>query len=363
MLKSKKGYLASELFDYKVKDRHSKRIGKISELLINSQSYKIDYIIVGRKKWLVPVSFINSDDSRKKEIIISQPKDRIVHPRTTRVFSKNCYHFSDIKKFIVYDITGLELGLITNIAYYPGLRVDFLVQKEVIREESQKNEIRFPNYFVIPVDCICQFHKRSVILGISKDELNLVNFTGFHHLFLPYQVFDSKKRYVIVEAPTTTASYYLTQRLEALNLASESFFIEELDVSRNTKVRQFVKLFNLVLATSPDTYIPLTTEDARRYFKHGTFIAIEHYRPIGYCFVTIGKQKVTNQKIGVIAGIGVRPSCRGRSIAIALIDKSLRYMIDKDVERIQADIYEINMPSLRLFSSLGFREVGETYLA
>lgn len=38
-------------------------------------------------------------------------------------------------------------------------------------------------------------------------------------------------------------------------------------------------------------------------------------------------------------------------------------MITNDVDTIQADIYEINAPSLRLFRSLGFREVGEIFLA
>jgi L-amino acid N-acyltransferase YncA len=37
-------------------------------------------------------------------------------------------------------------------------------------------------------------------------------------------------------------------------------------------------------------------------------------------------------------------------------------MMEKDVDMIQADIYEMNMPSLRFFSSLGFREVGEMLL-
>ncbi|UCG90400.1 MAG: GNAT family N-acetyltransferase [Candidatus Heimdallarchaeota archaeon] len=367
MLKSKKGHLASELLNYRVRDRHSKKIGKISDLLINSRSHKIDYIIVGRKKWQIPVSFINDDDSKKKEIMVSQTKDRIKKAFSLKpnVISKKCYYFSDVKKSIVYDITGSELGHIANIAYHPGLRVDFLVQKEVLKEESSKNEIRFPNYFVIPVGCICQFLERSAILGISQDELDLINFTGFHHLFLPYQVQDRKKRYVIVEAPATTVSYSLTQRVEALEKASESqsLFIEELDVSHNIKLRQFVKLFNLVLATSPDTYLPLSTEDAQKYFRYGTFIAVEHYRPIGYCTVTIEKQEGTNQKIGVLAGVGVHPSCRGRNIALALLNKSLRYMIDKNVDIIQADIYELNMPSLKLFSSLGFREIGETFLA
>ncbi|UCG02264.1 MAG: GNAT family N-acetyltransferase [Candidatus Heimdallarchaeota archaeon] len=361
MLKSKKGYLASEILDYEVRDRHSKKMGRIRDLLINLLSHKIEYIIVGRKKWAIPISFINNDDSTKKEITVSQTKDRINEACSQKeVFSfDKCYCFSDVKKMIVYDISGSELGRIANIAYYPGLRVDFLVRKE----GSLRTEIRFPNYFVIPVECLCQFHERSVTLGVSEDELNLVNLTGFHHLFLPYQVQSLKNRYVIVEAPITTVNYYLNERMEALQKVSEleSLFIEELDVSHNRKVRQFVRLFNMVLATSPDTFIPLSIEDAQRYFKHGTFIAIEYYKPIGYCTVTIEKQVDTN--IGVIAGIGVHPSCRGRKIALALIQKSLRYLMDRGVDMIHADIYEMNMPSLRLFSSLGFCEVGEMLLA
>ena len=181
MLKSKKGYLASEILDYEIRDRHSKKIRRIRDLLINSRSHKIDYIIVGRKKWAIPVSFLNDDDSSKKEIVVSQTKDRIRNTCSQKESSslKECYSFSNVKKLVVYDITGLQLGRLENIAYYPGLRVDFLVRKEGFL----RTEIYFPNYFVIPVKCLCQFHERAATVGVSKDELDLVNLTGFHHLF------------------------------------------------------------------------------------------------------------------------------------------------------------------------------------
>ena len=267
-------------------------------------------------------------------------------------------YFSNVKKSVVYDITGSELGCISNIAYHPGLRLDFLVRKEGSR-------FLFPNYYVIPDACIGQCYKQSVVLGVPKDELSLVNYSGFHHLFLPYQIPKSKKRYVIVEAPVTTVRHYLDQREEVPKKASESesLFIEELNVTKDIKVRQFVKLFNVILATSPDTYIPLSQEDAQKYFKQGTFIATEHYQPIGYCTVSLVKDDKTNQNTGSIAGIGVHPSNRGRNVALALTKHSLKYMITNDVDTIQADIYEMNTPSLRLFRSLGFREVGEIFLA
>ena len=70
MLKTRKGFFASEILNYSVVDRHSKKIGNVTDLLINSNSHIIDYLIV-KKDWLIPVSFINSDDSTKQEIIVS----------------------------------------------------------------------------------------------------------------------------------------------------------------------------------------------------------------------------------------------------------------------------------------------------
>jgi ribosomal protein S18 acetylase RimI-like enzyme/sporulation protein YlmC with PRC-barrel domain len=358
MLKSKRGHLASESLGYRVVDRHSKKMGKINDLLVDSLSYLVDYIMIG-KDGVIPVSFINSDDSTKREIIVSQTRDRVKQALFRKAISptKRCYSYSEIKNSIVYDITGSKLGSVENIAYHPGLKVDFLVGKPSI------DDFFSPDYFVIPADSIGQFLKESVVLSVSKDELGVINFSGFEQLFSnESEDQGDKKRYVIVEAPVTTVNFYLDQREETLQKATESLFIDELDVSSDGKVYQFVKLFNLVLASSPDTYIPLSDDDARKYFKCGTFIAHEYYKPIGYCSVTIEKQEETDQDIGVIAGIGVHPSKRGRNVALALINQSLRYLMDNEVDTIQADIYETNMPSLRLFSSLGFREVGETYL-
>ncbi|MHA2294626.1 MAG: GNAT family N-acetyltransferase [Candidatus Hodarchaeales archaeon] len=358
MLKPKYGHLASEILGYHIFDRHSKKIGKVSDLLINSHSYLVDYILVGIDR-IIPVSFINNDDSMKKVITLSQAKDRIGQAffQKTGSLSKKCYYFSEIKNTNVYDITGSKMGLVKNIAYHPGLRVDFLVGKPSIIDFLS------PDYFIIPADFIGQYRKGSVVLSVSKEELSIINFSGFEQLFRKENDdHGDKKRYVIFEAPITTVSYYLSQKDEALQDVAEDLFIEELDATNDLKMYQFVNLFNLVLSSSPDTYIPLSIGDARDCFKQGTFLAYEHDEPIGYCCVTIEKQEETGQEIGAIAGIGVHPSKRGKKITLPLINKSLRYLTDKNVDVIQADIYELNIPSLRLFYSLGFREVGETYL-
>ena len=104
-------------------------------------------------------------------------------------------------------------------------------------------------------------------------------------------------------------------------------------------------------------------DDARKFFQHSAFVVYEYNQPIGYCCVTIEKEEDKDINTGVIAGIGVHPSSRGKNVALALVNKTLRYLVDRDVDTIQADIYEMNIPSLRFFSSLGFQEVGETFLA
>ncbi|MFX1510959.1 MAG: GNAT family N-acetyltransferase [Promethearchaeota archaeon] len=200
-------------------------------------------------------------------------------------------------------------------------------------------------------------------LCIPKEGLEIVNLTGVEdHFGKTRQGYGNKKRYVIVEAPITTISFYLQQREEFLQDVTEPLFIEDLDVSDEVKLIKFVKLFNTILASSPDTYIPHSKDDARKYFKQGTFLVYRAHKAIGYSHAVIQKEKETNQCIGAIAGIGVYPSYRGKYLSLALINRVVEYFINNQVDKIQADIYELNIPSLKHFSSLGFREVGETFL-
>jgi len=364
LLRSKRGHLASEILGYHVIDRHSRKIGKVNDLLIDSVTYLVNYIIAGKDK-IIPVSFINSDNHVKKLITISQPKDRVKEAlfRKAGPIPRKSFSYSEIKKSVIYDITGLKLGNIEDIAFHPGLKSDFLVGKT---EEARISTIIdfSTDYHVIPKDYIGHMLKNSIVLSVSKDELEMVNFSGYEEMFnkkRPEHV--NKKRYVIVEAPTSTVSHYLGQHEETIDKATESLFIEELDVLSSGKVYQFVNLFNMVLSTSPDTYSPLTDEDVKEYYKQGTFVAYEYYKPVGYSCLTIEVNEENTKTIGVIAGIGVHPSKRGRRIALTLLERSIKYLIDKGADVIQADIYELNFPSLKFFSSLGFKEIDETFLA
>ncbi len=324
--------------------------------MINPISYLVEYIVAGAN-YLIPASLIDNDDSTKKIITLSQMKEELTRWKIKSNYPKNCQCYTKMKNIIAYDFTGDKLGPIKNIAYHTGLRVDLLIGK--------KNFMDFlaPDYFVVPTENVCQLSEEYALLSVSKGDLEVINLTGFEHLFAKTrQDYGHKKRYVIVEAPITTINFYLQQREEILQEVTETLFIEELDISNEAKLTKFVKLFNTILATSPDTYIPLCKDDARKYFNCGTFLVLHSHQAIGYSHVCIGNHEESDEEIGVVAGIGVHPLHRGKYIALALIDRSLKYLIENQVDKIQADIYELNIPSLKLFSSLGFREVGETFL-
>ncbi|MFX0094617.1 MAG: PRC-barrel domain-containing protein, partial [Candidatus Hodarchaeota archaeon] len=113
MLRQKKGFLASEIFDYCILDRHSRKVGKIKDLLINPISHLIDYIIT-ENEFIIPISLINDDDSAKKTIKLSQIKERLIQHNKISSVPKKCKYYSEMKKIMVYDITGEKLGPITN---------------------------------------------------------------------------------------------------------------------------------------------------------------------------------------------------------------------------------------------------------
>ncbi|MFQ5981130.1 MAG: GNAT family N-acetyltransferase [Candidatus Heimdallarchaeota archaeon] len=356
MLKSKRGFLASEILDYHVVDQHSKKMGQVKDLLINPLSWLIDYITIGEDS-VVPTSLVLEDDLTKRIITLSQSKVRLAR-NISKVYPENHLSYSGLRKSVVFDFEGVKLGPVKNIAYYPGLRVDIVIEKQLF------DFLIDSQYSAVPVENVCWIKANSVILNAPKEDLKLVNLSGYEQLFTEDLRFrEGKKRYIIVEAPSSTVSYYLSQREELLSEVARALFIEELNVANEVEVVRFVKLFNTILATSPDSFIPLSNDKARQHFGQGTFLVYEAHRAIGYAYIKMEHEDDTGQLIGVICGIGVHPSHRGKRVALALLNRASRYLINNQVDRIQADILDVNIPSLKLFSSLGFREVGETHLA
>ncbi|MHA2273899.1 MAG: alpha/beta fold hydrolase [Candidatus Hodarchaeales archaeon] len=340
MLKSKRGFLASEILDYNVFDQHSKKIGRVNDILISPSSWLIDYIVI-QKDCFVPISLIAEDNSTKKILALSQSKERLTRGES-KSYPKNCVSYAALRNTMVHDFVGARIGLIKDIAYHTGLKVDLVIEKD-------PSDFLLPKFMVVAADNVCEVNEKSVTLCVPKNDLKLVKFTGPEQLFInDRQIYEGKERHVIVEAPTATVSSLLHQRGEILKEVTGVLFIEELDVSNKAKVSEFVNLFNEIFSTSPDAFSPLSKDDTREYFSQGTFVVHQSQKAIGYSHVKIETDEA-NKRIGIIAGIGVHPELRGKHVALALVDRSL-------------NIFDLNIPALRLFSSLGFREIGETHL-
>ncbi|MFX0093882.1 MAG: GNAT family N-acetyltransferase [Candidatus Hodarchaeota archaeon] len=355
MLRSKHHFLVSELLGYQVYDRSSKMIGKVTDLLLNPVEYNVEYIQID-KKYSVPLSLITSDNAEKRKLKLSQDKTTVTQEQNNPLLI-NYMSYSQLKKIPVYDREGTKLGTIVNIIRYTGLKNTLLIGAE------RRFRMVGLSCYEVPVECLDSLTKEQINLSKVKEELKTISLTDIDTLCgEDREAHPNKKRYVIVEACKLTAKFYINQREESLEGISQSLYIEELDVSKQAKILTFSKLYNTILAASPDTYIPISTDDVKKYFSQGAFIAYQYHKMVGYSFVNIQKEQETGSIVGTIAGIGVSPEHRGKKISLALIDNAINYLINKQVDKIQADIYEQNVPSLKLFSSLGFKEVGEVYL-
>jgi ribosomal protein S18 acetylase RimI-like enzyme len=354
---SRNNYFLTEILGFQAVDRYVDKLGKITDLLLNPISFVIEYFHIQGKKdrYIVPTSLINNKNWKNKTIRISQLKILLLKSEyNLQNLLLNHLSYKDvIKKLPVYDLNNNLIGNITDLIYHPCFKVELLIT-------SKGSRLFKSSYYIVPTDCIDHITKDSMKIDILAEKLTLIDSKIQKNLFDPdVKESKTKKRYVIVEAINSTVQFNLSQKDKNIDQI-EQFFIKPLDSAITTDVIKFTNMFNQILAASPDTYIPISNHDVTTYFSQGVFIAYQYEKPAGYCFCTI--QKEEGLTIGSIAGIGVLPERRGNKISLALIDHAIDYLITEHVDKIQADIYEKNEPSLKLFYSLGFREIGDVFL-
>lgn len=54
----------------------------------------------------------------------------------------------------------------------------------------------------------------------------------------------------------------------------------------------------------------------------------------------------------------VHPRCRGQGVGRAMLDFAARYAAERGVKALRLDVYEKNLPAIRLYESAGFRYAG-----
>jgi ribosomal 30S subunit maturation factor RimM/ribosomal protein S18 acetylase RimI-like enzyme len=366
LITSKRGYYATDLFSYTIVDRYNKKIGKISDLIISRINFRINYLIIEKKKsilYLIPSSLVTSEE-KDKTLRVNQMKERLTFNeiKTNPIDNLDYFLFSDIKKFSVFDIMGKNLGNVANITFHTGLNVNLLVGNA--KDAFNPFQIDFS---VIPYEQIIFVSKDSdqegkIIINLSNDTIDEINITAFEDLFTSDRIKTEKKRYIIVENSLHDILIQLNQIESKISSIESNFQIKIFPIDSNNRnnVAEFVELFNFILLNSPDTYIPINKDLAIKYFSEGTFIASQYNKFIGYTTLTI--QKESEKRIGVISGIGIHPNHRGKKISLLLFKKAMDYFSSQEIDLIQADIFDSNTPSLNLFSSFGFKQIDEIFL-
>lgn len=367
MLLRKKGFFVNDLFSYRLIDRYSKKIGKISDLIIHTRSFRVDYIIAGGKKdpYIIPTQLITSEDNSKKIFRVSTMKERLI--QNEKLFEGDIYIlYSELKKVKVIDIMGNKLGRVKNIAYHTGLKAHLITSET---ESTRIVNFLDPELLAVPYECICFFTKDTMTIQTPKEFIPGINLSGIEEIFLKEEKIEiNKKRYIIVEANVLDINIVLNQRINTILEAKKVNNIEviQLNVEIDKKVKEFVVIFNQILMESPDTYIPITEDITAKYFNHDTFISYQHGRAVGYVNITIQvpeeDSENENEKIAIISGIGVHPKKRGQKLGLILFHYAIKYIESLEIKKVQADIYDLNIPSLNLFSSFRFQEVGDLWL-
>ncbi|MEM3823997.1 MAG: GNAT family N-acetyltransferase [Candidatus Bathyarchaeia archaeon] len=87
------------------------------------------------------------------------------------------------------------------------------------------------------------------------------------------------------------------------------------------------------------------------------FVAELDGRIVGYSLGWISQPWAYKGKRGYICDCFVEKSYRGKGIGRMLVNQILEWFISNGVECVEADVYSDNIRSLKLFKSLGFKEI------
>lgn len=134
--------------------------------------------------------------------------------------------------------------------------------------------------------------------------------------------------------------------------------IQQFSVSNLAEIDEFQYLLDQIALTSLDPKENFSNEQFVKIFVPNTFLIYYVNRMIGYTTVTFSEQ----EKVACIAAIGIHHRQRRKGFASELLKFVVEQVLSEGVERIQADVLDINLASLNLFWKLGFEEIDEFYL-
>ncbi len=173
---------------------------------------------------------------------------------------------------------------------------------------------------------------------------------------------DQKYRFLIFEI---SFSHAVKRRFDALARFSNDPVWKQLSI-RNIRLPEeqyeLTLLYNKIFLASPDPTRPISVEEAATFPADRTFVAELWGTLCGFIYLSVDRHPLKQElKTGIVSGIGVLPRFRGKRIGVALLCKAVEFFEKFEPDTIIAEIYEKNFASQQLFSSFGFRQVGESY--
>ena len=128
-------------------------------------------------------------------------------------------------------------------------------------------------------------------------------------------------------------------------------------------IPNLVALYNVSFFQCPDPYRPVTEEDMRAILEKSVILIGSMYG-VDAVFIVVKMENIPNEagkyeRVGVICGIAVHPRFRQKGVATAIGLEAYKYLLDKNIDYLQCEVYETNGPSMAFITWLGFRPVGE----
>lgn len=173
------------------------------------------------------------------------------------------------------------------------------------------------------------------------------------------QIPPGKHLYIRMSMPFDEAITVREKLLEKVNNSITANQIRIVNLDHQTDLEKFQVLYNEIFMAAPDPSRDLTVEEVKNFSEDSTFIAYLGSSMAGFVFITI-EPDLDNPdvKVGAIAGIGVLGRYRGKKIGLKLLEHSIAFLADKNVDKLVCEVYEKNEPSRKMFEGLGMSVIG-----
>lgn len=359
MIASKGSFYYSQLLGMVVEDRRKKRVGRVADVLLNNESLTLNYLILDTKH-IVPLTYVNEEDLEQKLFRISEDHSKLFLATGHWMKQKDDILLSELRITPVYDSSGELVSPVIDVAYGSSGRLKLVLGEDRLRELLSKLRLMKVRRYLVEWRHVGLFNSSKILLNVSRSQLDLRQplDTNFD---LEDEKREEKKRYIVLEAPVETSLFMLRQKEEQHQDLLSMVHVQQLDSTSGQQIQDFIDLYNFILLTSSDTYVPINELEVITYFARGTFLAYKHGVMVGYCYYST--EDTSGGLVGVICGVGVHPSQRGKKIALALLQETIRQLVNiENISTLQADVLESNGASRHLFSSLGFHMVNEVFL-